>query len=254
MAEKKISRRHDLPIINLLPNLLTIIAICAGLTAIRFGYQGNFERAVQLILLASVLDGVDGRLARLLKCESEMGAELDSLADFVNFGIAPGLMLYVWTLQDLRGAGWISVLIFTICCVIRLARFNVSTKSEFTEKDSRYFVGVPAPAGAMLALLPMFLSFLFTDEPLFPPNVTAFYVIIIGLLMISRIPTWSFKIVTIRRERTKFLYLGFVVIVAALFTYPWATLVILDLAYIAGVIWAWRTGKINNKLDLENGN
>jgi CDP-diacylglycerol--serine O-phosphatidyltransferase len=231
----------------MLPNLLTIAAICAGLTAIRFAFQSEFERSVQLILAACVLDGVDGRLARLLKSESKMGAELDSLADFVNFGIAPGLMLYFWALKDMPSAGWISVLIYTICCVIRLARFNVGNKSEFDDADARFFVGVPAPAGAMLVLLPMFFSFLFSNAPLIPVGLICLYMICIGLLMISRIPTWSFKIVSVPRDKAKFLYVGFVLIVASLFTYAWATLVLLDLAYIIGVIWAWRTFSINKK-------
>lgn len=242
MTETKTRQRGEMPIVQLLPNMLTIVAICAGLTAIRFGFQGDFERAVQLILVACVLDGVDGRLARLLKCESPMGAELDSLADFVNFGIAPALMIYVWALQDMRSAGWISVLIFIVCCVIRLARFNVSTKSETDKSDKNYFIGVPSPAGAMLVLLPMFISFLFSDAPLVPPELICIFMIGIGLLMISRIPTWSFKIMTISREKVKYLFVGFVILVAALLTYPWATLVALDLVYVAGVIWAWRFG------------
>jgi CDP-diacylglycerol--serine O-phosphatidyltransferase len=247
MAPAKKKSRTDLPIVQILPNLLTIAAICAGLTAIRFGFQGDFEKSVILILAACVLDGIDGRLARLLKCESKMGAELDSLADFVNFGIAPALMLYFWALKDMPSAGWISVLIFTVCCVIRLARFNVGNKSEFDGTDPRFFVGVPAPAGAMLVLLPMFFSFLFSNAPLLPVSLICFYMIAIGLLMISRIPTWSFKIVFVPRDKAKFLYVGFVLIVASLFTYAWATLVLLDLAYIVGVIWAWRKVSIANR-------
>ena len=172
-----------------------------------------------------------------------MGAELDSLADFVNFGIAPPLMVYVWALQDVRGAGWISVLIFAVCSVIRLARFNVGHKTEFSKPDGNYFVGVPSPAGALLVMFPMFASFLVSDLPIFPAEFIAIYMVCIGLLMISRIPTWSFKIMTISREKVKFIFVGFVIIVAALLTYPWATLVAFDLVYVAGVFWAWRSGK-----------
>lgn len=234
-----------MPIVNLLPNLLTIVAICAGLTAIRLGFQGDFERAVQLILVACVLDGIDGRLARLLKCESQMGAELDSLADFVNFGVAPALMTYAWAFQDMRNEGWIAVLIYSVCCVIRLARFNVGNKSEMDKSDSNFFVGVPSPAGALLVLLPMFVSFLFSDATFVPAGLVAIYMISIGLLMISRIPTWSFKIMTIPREKVKYLFIGFVIIVAALLTYPWITLVVLDLSYIAGVLWAAKSRRIS---------
>lgn len=235
--------KSDMPIVHLLPNLLTVVAICAGLTAIRFGFQGDFERAVQLILVACVLDGIDGRLARLLKCESQIGAELDSLADFVNFGIAPALITYVWAFQDMRNEGWIAVLIYTVCCVIRLARFNVGNKSEMNKTDSDFFVGVPSPAGAMLVMLPMFVSFIFSDAPIVPPALVGIYMVGIGLLMISRIPTWSFKVMTIPREKVKYLFIGFVLLVAALLTYPWFTLVAIDLTYITGVIWAARSRK-----------
>ncbi len=138
--------RTELPIVQLLPNFVTIVAICAGLTAIRFGVQGNYERAVLLVVAAGVLDTLDGRLARMLKSDSKMGAELDSLADFVNFGVAPPLVIYFWALQDMRSAGWISVLVFSVCCVLRLARFNVTNKSDDEGDDSGYYAGVPSPA------------------------------------------------------------------------------------------------------------
>ncbi len=227
-----------LPIIKLLPNLLTIIAICAGLTAIRFGFEGDFERAVRLVLLACVLDGIDGRLARLLRCQSEVGAELDSLADFLNFGVAPGLIIYAWALQDFSGAGWIAVLGYAICCVMRLARFNVSN-GQGSEQTSNFFEGVPSPAGAVLAMLPMYLSFLFADMAPVPPGIIAGYVLVIGLLMISRVPTYSFKNLSIYRENAKYWVLGAALLLAALLTYLWMTLVIMTLAYVAGVIWAF---------------
>ena len=152
MARAPRSQKTELPLFQLVPNLITLAAICAGLTAIRFAFQGSIEYAVALIVLAAVLDGIDGRLARALKSESELGAELDSLADFLNFGVAPALTLYAWTLSEPRGAGWIAVLVYAICCVMRLARFNVS-RSE-TTGDSAYFEGFPSPAGAMLVMLP----------------------------------------------------------------------------------------------------
>ncbi|WP_340110078.1 CDP-diacylglycerol--serine O-phosphatidyltransferase [Pikeienuella sp. HZG-20] len=240
MVKRLPEKTNVLPIVHLLPNLLTIAAICAGLTAIRFGFQGDFERAVRLVLLAGVLDGIDGRLARLLRCQSSVGAELDSLADFLNFGVAPGLIIHAWALQDFTRAGWIAVLGYAVCCVLRLARFNVSSKRE-TEKSNAFFVGVPSPAGAILAMLPMYVSFLFSDMFVIPPAFIAGYILAIGLLMISRVPTYSFKNLSIYRENAKFWVLGAALLASALLTYLWATLVVLTVAYVAGLFWASRT-------------
>jgi len=220
------------PVVNLLPNLITIIAISAGLTAIRFGLEGNYERAVKLILLAAVLDGVDGSLARMLKSESKIGAELDSLADFLNFGVAPPLVMYFWTLQAEKGLGWIAVLVFTVACVLRLARFNVSNKTEDDTKSRGYFVGVPAPAGALLVMMPMFLTFAVADEPFIPPQLVSLYMALIGLTLVSRVPTWSFKALRIAREHIKFLLIGLVFVGAAVMNYPWVSLFAIGLAYI----------------------
>lgn len=239
--------RTELPIIQLLPNFLTIAAICAGLTAIRFGFQGNFERAVLLILAAAILDGLDGRLARALKSDSKMGAELDSLADFLNFGVAPPLVIYFWALQDTKSMGWISVLIFAVCCVVRLARFNVAAKSEEDHGPDDYFVGVPSPAGAMLVMLPMFLSFSIATSPVFHSSIVIANMIGIGLLLISRIPTWSFKAITISRQNVKYILVGFAFLGAALMTYAWITLVVLCFVYIAGVVWALASGRVPRK-------
>lgn len=243
MHQRPFKSKTELPIVQLLPNLLTITAICAGLTAIRFGVQGKYELSVQLILAAAVLDGLDGKLARVLRSDSKMGAELDSLADFVNFGVAPPLVIYFWALQDMRSAGWISVLVFTVCCVLRLARFNVSNKSDHEDDDSGYFVGVPAPAGALLVMMPMFLSFAVSEAPLIPAGVISFYMIGIGLLMISRIPTWSFKAMTISPEKVKYLLVGFAFIGAAVLTFAWITLVVLGVVYVGVVTWALLAGK-----------
>ncbi|MCJ7871408.1 CDP-diacylglycerol--serine O-phosphatidyltransferase [Phaeobacter sp. J2-8] len=231
-------KKKFVPIVHLLPNLLTLAAICAGLTAIRFGYQGDFEQAVRLILLACILDGVDGRLARLLRCQSQVGAELDSLADFVNFGVAPGLIIHAWALQDFSRAGWIAVLCYSICCVLRLARFNVNNRAA-ADTGSDFFVGVPSPAGAILAMVPMYVAFLFGDATLVPPAVVAGYILLIGLLMISQIPTYSFKNLSIYRENAKFWVLGAIMTVVALFTYLWATLLVATIVYVGGLIWAF---------------
>ena len=234
--------KSEFAIFQLLPNMLTIGAICAGLTAIRYGVQGHYLLAVQLILVASVLDGLDGRLARLLGADSKMGAELDSLADFLNFGVAPALIVYFWALQDVRGAGWIAALVYAVCCVVRLARFNVAGKSEEAEEGTgEFFVGVPAPAGALLVMLPMYLSFAFEDARLLPSVVNGVYVVLIGLLMISHIPTWSFKTIRISRGNVKFFLVGFAFVAAAFWTYAWITLSVFCFAYAVMVVKAWFT-------------
>lgn len=229
----------EFSLIQLLPNALTILAICAGLTAIRFGVQGDYVVSVLLIIGAGIIDGIDGRLARLLGSSSKMGAELDSLADFLNFGVAAPLTLYFWALQDMRGLGWISVLVFAVCCVIRLARFNVSAKSD-EPRDSAYFQGVPSPAGALLVMLPMYLSFAIADRAVLPDAVICLYMVLVGLLMISRLPTWSFKTTKISRDNVKFFLVGVAVVGAALFSFAWLTLIVLCLGYVVMVIWAWR--------------
>ncbi|WP_108815743.1 CDP-diacylglycerol--serine O-phosphatidyltransferase [Loktanella sp. Alg231-35] len=235
------ANQPNVRVIHLLPNLLTIAAVCAGLTAIRFGYERDFEMAVRLVLVACVLDGLDGRLARLMNRCSEVGAELDSLADFVNFGVAPVLIMHSWLFQDFRSAGWIAVLIYTTCCLLRLARFNVSSRSENDDPPSDFFVGIPSPAGAILVLLPMIVSFAISDLPLIPPVIGALHICLIGFLMISQTPTYSFKNVAIDRANAKFFLLGAAILTAALLTYLWATLTVLALAYIGCLIWAYLT-------------
>ncbi|WP_372885818.1 phosphatidylcholine/phosphatidylserine synthase [Shimia sp.] len=240
-----------LTLVQLIPNMLTIAAICAGLSAIRFAVQENFVLAVQLIVVASILDGLDGRMARLLNSDSKMGAELDSLADFLNFGVASPLILYFWALQDMGNLGWLSVLVFTICCVMRLARFNVSSKADIdpaSEDEAQtpsgaYFTGVPSPAGALLVLFPMFVVFGFPEVTLPPDLVICAYVMLIGWLMISRIPTWSFKTTRVSRGNVKYFLLAFAFVVAALFYYAWITLAVLCLLYVVMVLWHLAFGR-----------
>ena len=233
-----VTPQSEFSLFQLLPNALTILAICAGLTAIRLGVQGDYVLSVLLIIGAGIIDGIDGRLARRLGSSSNMGAELDSLADFLNFGVAAPLTLYFWALQDMRGLGWISVLVFAVCCVIRLARFNVTAKSD-EPRDSAYFQGVPSPAGALLVMLPMYLSFAIADRAVLPDTVICLYMIVVGLLLISRLPTWSFKTTKISRENVKFFLVGVAVVGAALFSFAWLTLIVLCLGYVAMVIWGW---------------
>lgn len=249
MSQTPSDQDTSIRVFHLLPNLLTFAAICAGLTAIRFGYEGDFDMAVRLVLAACVLDGLDGRLARLMKCPSAIGAELDSLADFVNFGVAPVLILHSWALQDFRSAGWIAVLCYSICCALRLARFNVSSRSQAAAVPSGFFVGVPSPAGAILVMLPMVVSFVFSDLPLTPPALVAAHISLVGLLMISRIPTYSFKNLSIDRRNAKFFLLGTIILVAALLTYLWATLAVMTFAYIGGLVWAFRSTRARQKTE-----
>lgn len=225
-------------LIQLLPNVLTITAICAGMSAIKSGVQGDYALAVKLIMVAGILDGIDGRLARLFGSSSEFGAELDSLADFLNFGVAPSLIIYFWALQDVRSTAWIAALIFAICCVIRLARFNVGAKSNNSQSCSRFFVGIPSPAGALLVMFPMYFAFTFPNAPALPDLAICLYMIVIGFLLISHIPTWSFKNIRISRENVKFFLVSVVCAGAMFLTFPWISLILLCLTYVGAVIWA----------------
>ena len=237
------NQKFELSLNQLLPNMMTIAAICLGVTAIKHGFESKFQSAVQLILLASVLDGLDGRVARLLRSDSKLGAELDSLADVLNFGVAPPFVLYFWALQDLQGIGWFSVQIFVVCCVVRLARFNVASKSDEEVYPSGYLVGVPAPAAALLVMLPMYFSFAFEKVDLLPSLAICGYLVLIGLLMISNIPTWSFKVVTTSPKNSKYFLIGFAVIGAAVLNYIWITLIGLCISYILLVLITISTGK-----------
>jgi CDP-diacylglycerol--serine O-phosphatidyltransferase len=227
---------RQLLVLKLLPNLVSILALCAGLTAIRFAIAGNYPLAVLLIGTAAALDALDGRLARMLKSESAIGAELDSLCDFVNFGVVPALVLYLWGLQGAAGLGWIAVLIYAVCCMLRLARFNVGSRAAGEAAESATFIGVPSPAGAMLALLPMYLSYAFDAALPAPPGLLAAWMLAVGALMIGRTRTPSLKRVTIAAEHARYLLVGSVALVAALMTYPWVTLSGLSLAYLVAIL------------------
>ena len=232
--------RRKMPLLHLLPNLISILALCAGLTAIRMAVEGRFGWAVALIGLAAALDGIDGRLARMLKSESAIGAELDSLCDLVNFGVTPALVLYYWGMRADTALGWIAVLIYAVCCMLRLARFNVGNRLPEGEEKPKGFVGVPSPAGAMLALLPIYLAYGLDNALRLPPWAVAIWMVFVGALMISRMPTPSFKGVRIYTENARFILVGSVAVIAALLTYPWVTLLLLDLVYLAAILVLWR--------------
>jgi CDP-diacylglycerol--serine O-phosphatidyltransferase len=240
MARRPASEpERELLLLKLLPNLVSILALCAGLTAIRFSIAGNVAMAVLLIGTAAALDGLDGRLARMLKSESAIGAELDSLCDFVNFGVTPGLVLYLWGLRAETSLGWIAVLVYAVCCMLRLARFNVGSRQVGEAAEKTTFIGVPSPAGAMLVLVPIYLTLAVDGAALLPPQIVALWMVGIGALMISRVRTPSLKRIKIAAEHARYVLVGLVVVVAALLTYPWTTLLALSLVYLAAILWLY---------------
>lgn len=239
-------RFKPIPVRMLLPNLITLLALCAGLTAIRVAVEGNLQWALAAIVFAALLDGVDGRLARMLKGTSRFGAELDSLADFVNFGVAPGLILYFWGLHELKSAGWIVAMVFAICAGLRLARFNVMIDDpDRPAWAGNFFTGIPAPAGAITVLLPIYLSFLGVEVNLLTVWLTFVYTLIIGLLMVSRLPVFSGKRVG-KRVSPEMVLPVFVLAVsffALLVAYPWPVLTIGTVAYLVFLpvgVWSYR--------------
>lgn len=187
-------RLKGLPFNRLIPNILTVLALCAGLTAILYGFQGKWKFAVLAIVVAAVLDALDGRVARLLGGSTKFGAELDSLSDFVSFGVVPALLVFLWALNDAHQIGWVTALVFSVCAALRLARFNTRLGvSDMPAWASNFFTGVPAPAGGGLVLLPMLLSFAFDAPALASPLVNIPVMVAVSILMISRIPTYAFK-------------------------------------------------------------
>lgn len=226
----------------LVPNVITLLAICAGLTAIRLSTEGRMELAVGAIVFAAILDGLDGRVARMIKGQSKFGAELDSLADFVNFGVAPGLILYFWQLHDLNNVGWIAAMIFAISGGLRLARFNATmddpNKPAFA---ANFFTGVPAPAGAITVLLPVYLGFL--GGPTSPAPLTTFYTLLIAFLMVSRLPVFSGKTVRMRvpPEMVLPVFVSVVFFIALLIGYPWYILSVGSVLFILSLPIGWKS-------------
>ncbi|WP_336057238.1 CDP-diacylglycerol--serine O-phosphatidyltransferase [Nitratireductor sp. CH_MIT9313-5] len=228
-------RLREMPLRLIVPNLITILAICAGLSGIRLAFEMRFELAVMMVLLAAFLDAVDGRVARMLKASSSFGAQMDSLADIVNFGVAPALVLYAYLLNGAGAIGWIAALLFAIACALRLARFNVMLEDEDRPTwQGDYFVGVPAPAGAALVMLPVYLGFLgLSAQPVFIYASIA-YTIAIGVLMVSKLPVYSGKASGSRVRREFVLPVMFAVVLYALLlaSYTWATMAASAVAYL----------------------
>lgn len=232
-ARRRRPRLRGLAFNRLLPNLLTTFALVSGLTSIRFAIQDRWELAVIAILVAAILDVMDGGLARLLKASSPLGAQLDSLSDFVCFGVAPALLLYLWSVENAGSLGWLVTLAFAICAAMRLARFNVAKDADDKPAwAATYFTGVPSPAGAGLALLPVIISFQTGPGIRDYPVMIALWTVIVGLLMVSNLSTFSLKKVRIPERHLIFVMVGLGLLIAALFSAPWQTLTILALLYL----------------------
>ena len=218
----------------ILPNAITLMGVCIGLTSIKFALDGKFTLAIVGILFAGLMDALDGRIARLIKGTSKMGKELDSLGDVISFGVAPAFIMYFWNLQYLDKLGWFVCLMYVVCVALRLARFNVNSEEEQSWKDN-FFEGVPAPAGGIIVLMPLVLSFSGLGEIFFKINydlVVPIFFIIVSMLLISTIPTYSFKKIVIPRTMTKFLLFGIVLFFGALLVYTFKILVISTFLYL----------------------
>jgi len=233
-----------IPVRMMVPNFFTLLGLCAGLTSIRMSIEGRYDFALVAIVFAALLDGIDGRIARLLKASSRFGAELDSLADFVNFGVAPAIMIFTWGLGDHKSLGWIAVMLFALASALRLARFNASIDEDRPKWQADFFMGVPTPAAAIVVLLPIYLAHLGLDLRASPVllNLVLIYTIAIGVMMVSMIPTYSGKLLGERIEREWVLPIFILVMtaVACLVTYPYATLAIATIVYLAATPMTWK--------------
>lgn len=228
----KTSRLQELPLSRLFPNMVTILSLCAGLSAIRFGLKAEWELAVIALIIASFIDGMDGRLARLLNSTSTFGAHLDSLSDFLSFGVAPGLVLYLWVGQEIKGLGWALVLLFAVCMAIRLARFNTSLDDEEkAEWEEHFFIGIPAPAGALLAVVPMMVTFQFGSGIMDSPIIVILYATCIAFLVVSHIPTYSMKRIHINKKYSSLVLVIVGVLITGMIIEPWITFPLIGIGY-----------------------
>jgi len=244
---KRRRRLQARPLIHLVPNAFTVASICFGLSAIRYGLDGQYQTAVVMIILAGIFDGLDGRSARLLKITSKLGAELDSLADFLSFGVAPAFLIYLWSLNEIKGLGWAIALFYVICAALRLARFN----SELEDPDrppwmTRFFTGMPAPAAAGVVLVPMMLSFALGQAWPTAWELNALVVVATALMMVGTVKTFSIKMITtrVRPEYMLPTLVGIGAIITALVNVPWWTLLTVAFLYLVslpiGIITASR--------------
>jgi CDP-diacylglycerol--serine O-phosphatidyltransferase len=230
------SLREDFPLGKQIPNGLTLLGLCSGTTAIPFAFAGQWKAAVTAIIFAAIFDLLDGRVARLFHVDSAFGAQLDSLADLVSFGIAPSVLVYLWSLHHAESAGWAVALIYCACCAIRLARFNVeAAERDPLEPPNAHFTGLPTPAAACLILLPMLVSFQFHSHAFANPLLNAFVMAVMSLLMVSRIPTLSVKHIHVPRAMRPALvgFMGLVFCFAIM--WPWATMTAALLIYLTTI-------------------
>ncbi len=227
---KVISEKKNVRMI--LPNMLTLIGVCIGLTSIRFSFNGQFDLAIIAIIFAALIDGLDGRIARLIKGTSKVGKELDSLTDMISFGVAPAFIMYFWTLSSLGRLGWLICLIYVICVALRLARFNINSNQEPSWRDN-FFEGVPSPAGGILVLTPLVISMTNFDLIKIDNNIIApIFFIVTSLLLISKFPTYSFKKIVIQRQTTIFLLFGIVLFFGFILIYPFVAISISAILYL----------------------
>jgi len=234
-------RLRDLPINRMIPSILTILALGAGLTAIRFGFQERWEAAVIAILVAAIFDGLDGRIARMLGQASKFGAELDSLSDIVCFGVAPAVLVFFWSLQDAGGVGWAAVMLFTVCCALRLARFNSRLeKPDRPVWAGRFFTGVSAPAGAGMALLPMILALGFQSSIFQSPAITGIVLVSVAGLMVSQVPTFSLKSDRIPQRYVLPILLAVGLTAGFFASAPWLTLAAVIIFYVGSIPFSFR--------------
>ena len=241
----------------LLPNILTLAGVCLGISSIKFSIDGNFNLAVTLILFAAILDALDGRIARLIKGTSEFGKELDSLTDFVSFGIAPAFILYFWELNNYGKLGWAITLIYSVCCVLRLARFNLTKIEESQSWKNNFFEGIPSPAGGLLILMPLIYELTNLNFGLDIKKFTPYLTLLIAFMLVSKIPTLALKKISISPKATVFLLLGIGIVFIALLFYTLETLLIFGIGYLISipisiVIYANQNKKNAEKIFDEN--
>lgn len=235
---RRVPRLKGQTVNRMIPNFITICALAAGLTAVRYAIAGEWKYAVIAILTAGVLDALDGRMARLLNSASEFGAQLDSLSDVIAFGVAPAFVVYLWALQGSGDYGWVAGLFFTVCCALRLARFNIT---ELPPYAYNYFTGMPAPAGACMCILPMVLSFQFGNGVVNQPWVVGIWMVLVAGFMVSRLPTYAFKGLKVPHGFVLPVLAGAGLVAAALATKPWLTLSIVAGVYLATIPFAFLT-------------
>jgi len=235
----RLERLEDLSIGKLVPSTLTLLALCCGVTAVRFGMADDWTTAVTFVIFAMILDMLDGRAARMLGADSRFGAQLDSLADLVSFGVAPSIIMYMWSLKTMGNAGWVAALIFCACGAIRLARFNVeSVRDEGATKGNPYFTGLPTPAAACMAVLPLLISFQWNDPLIQQPWISCVVMGITAALMVSRLPTPSIKYMKLQRQHRILAVVCFAALAALLIAWPWGTMTVGLLIYVASIPFA----------------